>query len=261
MSLYSRIRSGNKDLRVQMSEQQAKLSVVEQHSARNGLTANNYGSQYSGRGLGVQTVYSTREPDSLPRGVSTTQQGKRRGPLLAVLQGKRHCQGGEPQEVRDSIVEKQTQGASLYSRLVQSRSLTEAVSAKPCRVEEPREITGRNVEPMKQGSSLYSSIVQSRSLAEAGAARTSFKLEKVPRTYHQSKQTRVKAERCEVFTDSDLSSGLDEAQDQELDELLEDCAPDGTIKQDKSHWKSWCAGCAAAGISPWRIKPITWATK
>ena len=32
MSLYSRIRSGNKDLRVQMSEQQDKLTVAEQHS-------------------------------------------------------------------------------------------------------------------------------------------------------------------------------------------------------------------------------------
>ena len=164
-----------------MSEQQEKLNVAEQHSARSRLTANNYGSQYSGRGLGVQTVYSTREPDSLPRGVSTTQQVKRRGSLLAVLHSKRHCQGGEPQEVRDSGVEKQTQGSSLYSRLVQSRFLAEAVSAKHCQGEEPREVTGRNMETLTQGSSLYSTIVQSRSLAEAGAARTSVKLVKFQR--------------------------------------------------------------------------------
>ena len=53
------------------------------------------------------------------------------------------------------------------------------------------------------------------------------------------------------------SSGLDDEQEHELTHLLQDTAPDSTIKQDASHWKSWCKGCEKAGISPWRIKRIT----
>ena len=53
------------------------------------------------------------------------------------------------------------------------------------------------------------------------------------------------------------SSGLDECQEHELTHLLQDTAPDSTIKQDASHWKSWCKGCEKARISPWRIKRIT----
>ena len=53
------------------------------------------------------------------------------------------------------------------------------------------------------------------------------------------------------------SSGLEEAQEHELTNLLQDTAPDSTIKQDASHWRSLCKGCAKAKISPWRIKRIT----
>ena len=50
------------------------------------------------------------------------------------------------------------------------------------------------------------------------------------------------------------SSGLDDGQEHELTHLLQDTAPDSTIKQDASHWKSRCKGCDKAGILPWRIK-------
>ena len=52
-------------------------------------------------------------------------------------------------------------------------------------------------------------------------------------------------------------SRLNESQEHKLTHLLQDTAPDSTIKQDASHWRSWCRGCAKAKISPWRIKRIT----
>ena len=70
--------------------------------------------------------------------------------------------------------------------------------------------------------------------------------------------TTVKCQKLQTHYDSsdDDSSGLDSEQDRVVNELLKDAAPDGTIRQDKSHWKSWCRACDEAKVSPWRIKEL-----
>ena len=72
--------------------------------------------------------------------------------------------------------------------------------------------------------------------------------------------TTVKCQKLQTQGDSsdydDHSSGLDSEQDRVVNELLKDAAPDGTIRQDKSHWKSWCRACDEAKVSPWRIKEL-----
>ena len=63
--------------------------------------------------------------------------------------------------------------------------------------------------------------------------------------------------KCEISDDDDDgSSGLNSDQGRVVNELLRDAAPDGTIRQDKSHWKTWCKACDEAKVSPWRIKEL-----
>ena len=63
-----------------------------------------------------------------------------------------------------------------------------------------------------------------------------------------------KRHRAQSDSDSDsdgsCSSQLGAEQETLLSELLEDSAPDSTLGQDRSHWKTWVAACAEAGISP-----------
>ena len=61
-----------------------------------------------------------------------------------------------------------------------------------------------------------------------------------------------KRHRAQSGSDSDsdgsCSSQLDAEQENLLAELLEDSAPDSTLGQDKSHWRTWVDACAEAGI-------------
>ena len=53
--------------------------------------------------------------------------------------------------------------------------------------------------------------------------------------------------KCEISDDDDDgSSGLNSDQGRVVNELLRDAAPDGTIRQDKSHWRTWCKACDEA---------------
>ena len=66
---------------------------------------------------------------------------------------------------------------------------------------------------------------------------------------------RMKLEPCSDYSsEEELSSGLDEKQEAELDELMQDTSPDSTLRTDRSHWKSWCEASARVGVSPWVIK-------
>ena len=77
---------------------------------------------------------------------------------------------------------------------------------------------------------------------------------------HLEGGSRSKRHRAQSDSDSDsdgsCSSQLDAEQENLLAELLEDSAPDSTLGQDRSHWRTWVAACAEAGISPIRNKSL-----
>ena len=67
---------------------------------------------------------------------------------------------------------------------------------------------------------------------------------------------KVKTEQPEDSDSDGFSSGLEPEQNRVLDDLLQNAAPDGTSRQDKSHWKTWCKVCEKAKFSPWRTKEL-----
>ena len=67
---------------------------------------------------------------------------------------------------------------------------------------------------------------------------------------------RVAVSASDSDSDGSCSSQLGADQENLLSALLEDSAPDSTLGQDRSHWKTWVAACAEAGISPIRSKPL-----
>ena len=81
---------------------------------------------------------------------------------------------------------------------------------------------------------------------------------------HSEGGSHIKRHRVQSSSDSDscmsCSSQLGADQENLLSELLEDSAPDSTLGQDRSHWKTcqWVAACTCAevGISPIRNKPL-----
>ena len=86
-------------------------------------------------------------------------------------------------------------------------------------------------------------------------------------TFHAQrfrKRRRIQAESSEDSgVSSDSESGLD-AHAQQLavvDALMQDSAPDGTLTQDNSHWKTWSSACRKVGISPLRVKKRRTATQ
>ena len=84
-------------------------------------------------------------------------------------------------------------------------------------------------------------------------------------TFHAQrfrKRRRIQAESSEDSgVSSDSESGLDAQQLAVVDALMQDSAPDGTLTQDTSHWKTWSSACRKVGISPLRVKKRRTATQ
>ena len=90
-----------------------------------------------------------------------------------------------------------------------------------------------------------------------GVKRPAIKLEPgtVPNDYQ--KRRCVSEEIASSADEGSSSDSLDPDQEAEVSSLLRESAPDGTLSQDDSHWRTWVAACNRVGVSPWRIKRRT----